>query len=65
MTRTNPNWLTCQINGVADYICNCPGSNAVLRTLAGDFHRAAERIEKEIIRRESTGRDYTNDGVFG
>lgn len=65
MNRTHPNWLTCQIHGIADYICNCPGSNSVLRILAGDFHRAAERIDREINRRESTGRDRTKDGVFG
>ena len=63
MTRTNPNWLTCQINGISDYIRQCPASLYVLRALAEEFRKAAQRVDAEIDRRTSAGR--ADDGVFG
>jgi hypothetical protein len=65
MNRTSPKWLTCQINGVADYICNAPAPPDVLYHLAYNFRRAAERVEAEIRRREAVAHEYADDGVFG
>ena len=65
MTRTSPNWLTCQITGITDYICNTPAGLDVLDTLAFNFRKAAERVEAEFKRREAAGRDYYDDGMFG
>lgn len=65
MSRTSPNWLTCQINGITDYICNAPANFDVLYLLARNFHIAGERIEAEIKRREAVAHEYADDGVFG
>jgi hypothetical protein len=65
MNRVSPNWLTCQINGIADYICRTPASPDVLYSLAFNFRRAAERVETELKRRNEVQRDYADDGVFG
>ena len=65
MTRVHPNWLTCQINGVAGYICKCDGSPYVLRALADDLREAAQMVDAEIARRESAERGSANEGVFG
>jgi hypothetical protein len=65
MNRASPNWLTYQINGIADYACNAPAGADALYSLAFNFRKAAERVEAEIERRRSAERDYADDGVFG
>jgi hypothetical protein len=54
------NWLTCQISGIADYICHSMAPLNVLRNFAGEFRATAERIEAEIARRERE-----REGMFG
>ena len=65
MSLTSPNWITCQINGVADYVCKAPAGIDVLRHLAFNFRGAAERLEAEIKRREAFDQSRTDDGMFG
>jgi hypothetical protein len=66
MTRTHPNWLTCQIRGIEEYILQCDAPPLVLRCLADDFRSAADAIEIQIAMNELTGHGrHDNDGVFG
>jgi hypothetical protein len=57
------NWLICQINCIANYICQSPGEPDLHRELADEFRKAAERIDAYADKRERCRRDY--EGMFG
>jgi hypothetical protein len=60
-----PDWLACQIIGIADFICRSPGDLHGLRELADEFHDAALRIEAEIAKREIVSHSPDDEGMFG
>ena len=63
MQHSPNHWLTCQINGIVEYICRPPMGRDELRALAEEFREGARKIEAEIAKR--AGRSDYYDGMFG
>jgi hypothetical protein len=64
MSKREPNWPTCQIEGIVDYICRSAGSIHSLRILAAAFREAAAIVDNEIRRRELTNY-HDDESEFG